>query len=115
MCSTPGPSEPRRRRTAAGTVVHGLIRAYQLTLSGFMGRQCRYEPTCSHYTDDAVQRFGLWAGGWMGLARILRCNPWGSSGYDPIPDRLPARYRWWAPWRAGLWTGDHIDPTTKWE
>lgn len=113
---------PKRRaagasapRSAVGRVAHAAIRLYQLTLSGFMGRQCRYEPSCSHYTDDAIGRYGLWAGGWMGLARILRCNPWGASGYDPIPDALPENWRWWAPWRGARWTGRHIDPSTRWD
>ena len=91
----------------------GLIRLYRLTLSPLIGRQCRYLPTCSHYTEDAMARFGLWPGLWMGLARFQRCGPGGASGYDPIPETLPAAGRWYLPWRYGLWTGDHIDPKTR--
>jgi uncharacterized protein len=70
-----------------------------------MGRQCRYLPTCSEYTDDAIQKHGLWAGGWTGLARICRCGPGGTSGYDPVPETLPATAHALAPWRYGQWRG----------
>ncbi len=83
---------------------HLAIRAYQLTLSGMVGRGCRYLPSCSEYTDEAIQRHGVWAGGWMGVARICRCHPWGNAGFDPVP-RLSADYRWHRPWRAGDWRG----------
>ena len=71
----------------------GLIRLYQLTLSPWLGRQCRYEPTCSHYAAEAETRFGARRGVWLALMRIGRCHPWGRSGYDPVPDLdgLPAR------------------------
>lgn len=83
---------------------HVFIRTYQLTLSAIMGRQCRYLPTCSHYTDEAIQRHGLWAGGWMGFARICRCRPGGASGYDPVPEPDP-RGRPHLPWRYADWRG----------
>ncbi len=89
---------------------HGAIRAYQLTLSSLIGRQCRYLPTCSEYTDEAIQAHGLWAGGWMGLARICRCNPWGGSGYDPAPRDLPPGASPLKPWRYGRWRCEAIDP-----
>jgi len=115
--ATPSRDEaaPRHRRTPGRLVGHGLIRAYRLTLSPLIGRQCRYLPTCSSYTDQAIQRFGLWPGFWVGLARILRCAPWGATGYDPVPEALPAAYRWYLPWRAGRWTGRHIDPATRYD
>ena len=76
-------------RAAPGrAAAHGLIRVYQIALSPLIGRQCRYLPTCSSYTDEAIGRFGVWAGGWMGLARILRCQPFGSAGFDPVPEAL---------------------------
>jgi len=70
-----------------------LIRLYQLTLSPWLGRQCRYEPTCSHYAAEALQRFGVRRGAWLAAKRIGRCHPWGRSGYDPVPELagLPAR------------------------
>lgn len=85
-----------------------LVRAYRLTFSAFMGRTCRYFPTCSEYTEEAIARFGLWAGFWIGLARILRCHPWGPNGLDPVPTELPTDSRWYRPWRYGRWTGRHI-------
>lgn len=104
---------PRRRWTPGRIVGRALIRVYQVVLSPLMGRQCRHLPTCSSYTDEAISRFGFWAGGWMGLARILRCNPWGSSGFDPVPVALDPGYRWWRPWVGARWTGGHIDPATR--
>jgi putative membrane protein insertion efficiency factor len=62
-----------------------LIRVYQYTLSPFIGRSCRYTPTCSHYSVEAIQKHGPFKGGWMALKRIGSCNPWGGSGYDPVP------------------------------
>ncbi len=88
---------------------HGAIRAYQLTLSSLMGRQCRYMPSCSEYTDEAIQAHGLWAGGWMGLARICRCNPWGGSGYDPAPRNIPEGASPLTPWRYGRWRCEAVE------
>lgn len=75
-----------------------VIRAYQLTLSAIAGIHCRHLPSCSAYMDEAVARHGLWAGGAMGIARLLRCHPWGTAGFDPVPKALPSRARWWLPW-----------------
>lgn len=83
-----------------------LITLYRYTLSMFMGRNCRHLPTCSEYTRDAIWNFGFWPGGWMGLARLWRCRPGGSHGYDPVPEALPAAGRWYLPWRYGIWRGD---------
>lgn len=63
----------------------GLIRAYQLALSPFMLTQCRFTPSCSHYTYEAVERYGALRGSWMGVKRILRCHPFHPGGYDPVP------------------------------
>lgn len=87
----------------------GLIWIYRHSLSLFMGRGCRYAPTCSEYTEEAIRTYGLWKGGWIGLARILRCNPWGASGYDPVPEALAKDSCWYMPWRYGRWTGRHIE------
>jgi len=81
----------------------GLVALYRLTLSPLLGPRCRHLPTCSDYADEAIGRFGLWAGGWMALARILRCHPWGTSGLDFVPAELPARAHWFLPWRYGRW------------
>jgi putative membrane protein insertion efficiency factor len=114
-----GPEKPRGNagdktlnlfdRTVRGGA-HGLIRFYQLTLSSLVGRHCRYWPSCSEYTDEAIQRHGLWAGGWIGVARICRCGPRGGSGIDIVCDEIPDRARPWTPWRYGLWKGVN-DPT----
>lgn len=90
-----------------------MIGAYRLILSPLMGRQCRYLPTCSVYTEEAIARFGLWPGLWMGIARFQRCGPFGASGFDPLPESLSPRARWYAPWRYGFWTGAHMDPESR--
>ncbi len=83
----------------------GLIRLYRLTLSPFIGLHCRHLPTCSVYADEALARHGLWAGGWMTLARLSRCHPFGTSGLDLVPERLAAAAHWYTPWRYGRWRG----------
>ncbi|HVY60737.1 MAG TPA: membrane protein insertion efficiency factor YidD [Planctomycetota bacterium] len=62
-----------------------LIRVYQWTLSPIVGRSCRFTPTCSRYFDEALARHGLARGFALGCRRILRCRPFGGSGYDPVP------------------------------
>src|SRR5207344_2598267 len=81
----------------------GLVKAYRYTLSPLVGFHCRHLPTCSAYADEALDRFGLWAGSWMTLARLCRCHPWGTSGLDFVPPALPAPARWYLPWRYGRW------------
>jgi putative membrane protein insertion efficiency factor len=92
-------------RLLVGTGV-GLITVYRYTLSSVMGRQCRHLPTCSEYGIDALRRHGAWAGGWLLLARLSRCRPGGSHGYDPVPENLePQGFR---PWRYGRWRGGDL-------
>lgn len=62
------------------------IRAYRLIFSPWVGFNCRYQPTCSAYALEALQKHGAFKGGWIAAKRIARCNPWGSCGYDPVPD-----------------------------
>jgi putative membrane protein insertion efficiency factor len=81
----------------------GLVLLYLYTFSAIAGFECRHLPTCSEYADEALERHGLWAGGWMTLARVCRCHPLGTSGLDFVPSKLPARARWYLPWRYGLW------------
>jgi putative membrane protein insertion efficiency factor len=88
-----------------GLAARGLIAAYRLTFSALVGFECRHLPTCSAYADEAIGRFGLWAGGWMTLARLCRCHPFGTSGLDFVPPSLPAPSRWFLPWRYGRWRG----------
>ncbi len=64
-----------------------LIKGYQLLLSPWVGRACRFEPTCSRYTEQAIRRFGAIKGTWLGIRRIGRCHPWHEGGYDPVPEK----------------------------
>jgi len=66
-----------------------LVRAYQVTLSPYLGRQCRFVPTCSHYFIEAVRRHGPIRGTGMGILRLLRCHPFCKGGYDPVPLDCP--------------------------
>jgi uncharacterized protein len=84
-------------------LARGVIQLYRLSLSGLVGRNCRYLPTCSAYMDEAMDRHGLWAGGWLGLSRLCRCHPWGDDGFDPVPRRLPGGADALHPWRYGQW------------
>ena len=63
------------------------VKIYQKILSPYLGSNCRYTPTCSHYTVDAINEWGALKGGYMATKRILSCNPWGGSGYDPVPKK----------------------------
>lgn len=75
------------------SIVLGLIRLYQKTLSfdhGIIGkifgeRFCRFYPTCSEYSYQAIERYGVFRGSWIGCKRVLRCHPWNDGGYDPLP------------------------------
>ncbi|BAO55538.1 membrane protein insertion efficiency factor YidD [Nonlabens marinus] len=62
-----------------------LVRFYQTGISPFLPATCRYQPTCSHYTLEALKKYGFFKGGWLGLKRIASCHPWGGKGYDPVP------------------------------
>ena len=62
-----------------------LIRGYQLVLSPWLAPRCRYLPTCSGYALEAIGKYGAIKGGYLALKRILRCHPFGGSGYDPVP------------------------------
>ncbi|PYC47111.1 membrane protein insertion efficiency factor YidD [Litorivita pollutaquae] len=66
------------------------VRAYRLIFSPWVGYNCRYQPTCSAYALEALAKHGAIRGGWMAAKRIVRCNPWGCCGYDPVPDKPDA-------------------------
>ncbi|GAA0705110.1 membrane protein insertion efficiency factor YidD [Dokdonella soli] len=68
-----------------------LLRCYKRWLSPLLGSRCRFQPSCSDYARVAVARFGALRGGWLGLWRILRCQPLCTGGYDPVP----AEFHWW--------------------
>lgn len=79
----------------AVSIATTLIRGYQKLLSPWLAGRCRYHPTCSAYAIEAIERFGVLRGAWLGLRRIGRCHPvealGGGSGFDPVPDH----YVWW--------------------
>ena len=115
------PSSRERTEPEGSTVIHRLLRlprlagraliwVYRHTLSPLVGYNCRHLPTCSVYGDEAIDRYGLWAGGWMTLARLLRCHPFGTSGIDLVPSALPGGARWYLPWRYGRWRGVNAPP-----
>ncbi|WP_435166305.1 membrane protein insertion efficiency factor YidD [Falsirhodobacter sp. 1013] len=63
------------------------VRAYRLLLSPWIGHACRFQPTCSVYALEALEKHGGVVGSWLTLRRLARCHPWGGSGYDPVPER----------------------------
>jgi putative membrane protein insertion efficiency factor len=73
------------------TLVIGLIRVYQWLLSPFLGANCRFYPTCSHYAAEAVRTHGSLKGLWLALRRVGRCHPWHPGGVDPVPPARSAR------------------------
>ena len=75
-------------------VLIALVRGYQLLLSAWVGGQCRFTPTCSNYTIEALRRHGAARGSYLGAVRIARCHPWCAGGDDPVPRRFH-----WDAWR----------------
>ncbi|EEV89366.1 MAG: membrane protein insertion efficiency factor YidD [Cardiobacterium hominis] len=70
----------------------GAIRLYRKTLSPFIGQQCRFEPTCSHYGEEAIAKHGALRGTILTVWRILRCGPWSKGGYDPVPETFLVKH-----------------------
>ena len=64
-----------------------LIKFYQLAISPYLGSNCRYHPTCSHYAIEAIQIHGPLKGTWLGFLRIIKCHPWGTHGNDSVPPK----------------------------
>ena len=64
-----------------------IIKFYQLAISPYFPARCRYNPTCSHYSIEALKKHGLFFGSYLMVKRILSCHPWGKSGYDPVPEK----------------------------
>ncbi|MFQ5981899.1 MAG: membrane protein insertion efficiency factor YidD [Woeseiaceae bacterium] len=71
----------------------GLVWLYRNGISPLLGANCRFEPSCSEYAEQALREYGAFKGGWLTLRRIARCHPWGGSGYDPVPGRNDTEQR----------------------
>jgi uncharacterized protein len=116
MSETSRPGEDHARRLAsriAKAFVLAPVTLYRWTLSPLLGVNCRHLPNCSDYASEAIAKNGAWRGAWLALSRLLRCHPWGSQGFDPVPDVSAERHAF-APWRYGRWTlarpaGDDIE------
>ena len=72
--------------TGLARILGWPVKAYRLLWSPWVGHNCRFQPTCSAYALEALEKHGGLKGGWLALRRIGRCHPWGSDGYDPVPD-----------------------------
>lgn len=82
-----------------------LLAIYKWVISPVLqmfGVTCRHHPSCSTYSVEAIEKHGPWQGGWLTLARLSRCQPWGTSGVDNVPEEI-TNPPIWAPWRVGLW------------
>ena len=84
-------------------IMIGFIKLYQHSLSAFFGRSCRFLPSCSEYSINAIAYHGAWAGFWLGLSRFWRCRPGCDYGFDPVPPTLAKNAKWYCPWRYGCW------------
>ena len=62
----------------------GLVKGYQYLVSPLLGQNCRYTPTCSEYSIQAIEKYGIFKGFWLSIKRISKCHPWGGSGHDPL-------------------------------
>lgn len=72
------------------SLVLAMLRGYKRWLSPLLGQRCRFHPSCSAYAYEAIERFGVLKGGWMGLVRLGKCHPFHPGGYDPVPQTEPA-------------------------
>ena len=70
------------------TLILLIIKGYRLLISPWLGNHCRFAPSCSEYALTAIDRFGVWRGGWLSLRRLASCHPWHEGGIDPVPERL---------------------------
>ena len=93
--------------TIAAALLKAPIRLYRATIKPWTGMECRHLPTCSAYALEAIDKNGAWKGFWLMVARIVRCHPWGTHGYDPVPDLRSVRHPF-RPWLYGDWHGRSI-------
>jgi putative membrane protein insertion efficiency factor len=78
-----GKAAAERINQAAAAALIAMLRGYQLVMSPLLGRNCRFQPTCSQYCIESLRRYGVVRGCWKGVCRIVRCHPWHPGGYDP--------------------------------
>ena len=88
----------------ARSLIKAPIHVYRWTLKPLIGLECRHLPTCSEYALEAIDKNGAWKGFWLMVSRLSRCHPWGTSGYDPVPDLSGVREPLWRAWRYGQWS-----------
>ncbi len=88
--------------TLAARILKAPIHLYRWTLKPLIGMDCRHLPTCSEYALEAIDKNGAWKGFWLMISRLSRCHPWGSAGYDPVPDLSGVRHHF-QPWHYGRW------------
>lgn len=88
----------------AGYALMGPVFVYRYTLSALVGRHCRHEPSCSAYALEALRVNGGWRGFWLTAARVWRCGPGGSHGYDPVPDIRANNKPLWRAYEYGVWS-----------
>lgn len=100
--NTPGPRglAPSGLATLPRALLKAPVHLYRWTLKPLIGQQCRHMPSCSDYALGAIEGNGAWRGFWLTLSRIARCHPWGTHGYDPVPDVQSVPF--WRVWRL-LW------------
>lgn len=92
----------------AQTLLKAPIHVYRWTLKPLIGMECRHLPTCSEYALSAIDQNGAWKGFWLMISRLSRCHPWGTTGYDPVPDLSGVREPLWRAYRYGRWNARHI-------
>ena len=97
-----------RKFDPIGSLMRAVLALYRWTISPLLGHACRHGPSCSAYASEAIERHGSWRGFWLAAARLSRCHPWGSHGFDPVPRDLPERYGILSAWKYGRWSARRV-------